>query len=132
MTACSPVERTVIRLNADGSVDFALCTRASRITNLELVASPRNDQGRIDEDAEVSIHSDETELAVGQVVHFDGLPDEWDRLDFYVEPGRTSAWRASVEADQLTLGEWHWGDGAPLTDYVPKERCELIGSRASG
>ena len=131
LSACSPVFRTAVRVNDDGTVDFASCNAVTDVTEAggttELRTGPN---GQTNPDTEVTLVlttaiADLDNLEVGQVVTFLGVPEEWDRMDLHVFSDDDSA-SAAIERENLTVGEWYWGDGAAFTSYVPSGRCDLL------
>jgi hypothetical protein len=131
LVGCSPVQRAAVRVNEDGTVDFASCVGLSDVIDVQGTTSLRTGpNGSVDDATETRLTFDGaiSSLAVGQVITLGGLPEHWDRLDIYVRGSTDSVW-TYAEDDQIEIGEWHWNDGPSfpfITSYVPEERCTLV------
>jgi hypothetical protein len=129
LVGCSPKERTAVRVNDDGTVDFASCVAVSVVTGVDATTHLRTGpHGSVDDATETRLELDVplSSLQVGQVVTFRGVPERWDRMDIHVDALSTSV-GAPIERGRIVIGEWYWGD-APgwFADFVPAERCALV------
>jgi hypothetical protein len=131
LTSCSATPRTAIRVNADGTIDFASCVEVSSVTRITaFTVSRAGPNGQIDGSTEVQLdlvgEPVET-LPIGRVITFEGAPETWDRLDVAVDGD--DAWANGIaERDRIEIGDWYWGEEGPFSGLYPTERCELDGA----
>jgi hypothetical protein len=121
LTACSPVVRTAVRVNDDGTVDFVSCFGMTELTYLEASSSVSDD------DSDVQLRQPTiSQFDAGEIITFAEVPANWERIYIGIL-GEGDAERVSgiARRDQVAVGEWYWGDGQPFTDYFPEERCEI-------
>lgn len=126
MVACTPAERSAVRLNEDGSVDFVSCDGVRDIVSATATTTLRTAPNRQIEDSSAqSVELDSIDrLEVGRWITFVGLPDDWDRVEIIVEGSdRRDMTYGIGERDQLTVGQWRWaGEGS----IIPSgRRCEI-------
>lgn len=130
LAGCSPVERSAVRVNHDGTVDFASCIALGDVTDIDATTHLRTaPNGSVDDATEtrLTLEGTVTSLAVGQVITLRGLPQHWDRMDIYVD-GTSESVGAPIERDAIVVGEWYWGDGPTLfgATFIPADRCTLL------
>jgi hypothetical protein len=126
LCACSAAPLVAMRVNDDGSIDVAACNSVSEIERFEAYTTLRTGpSGTVDESTRVDlIAPDVTSLKVGEVVTFEGLPADWDRVDIWVTEGEWMSW--VLERERAQVGEWYWNDWGFGSTY-PAERCVLKG-----
>lgn len=115
LAGCTPELPSALRLNEDGSIDFASCDAVDSVGEAIATTSLRTgDFGKVDPSTEVSVDLDPPieGLPTGNYINFDALPERWDRLDVYVysTDGDLDAY-AYAERENLKVGEWRWLDG---------------------
>jgi len=127
LASCSPMPSTAVRLNQDGSVDFVSCIAVDQVTAATAVTTRRTGWNlSIDESTAVSVDlvPPIDHLDSGQVIGFVGLPEQWARLDVYVDSIESGDGAyAYAEREDLEVGEWHWmEENAPLSS---SSRCQI-------
>ena len=117
-----------MRVNADGTVDFASCVAVERVTGAEASTASRTGFfGEIDESTQIELPliGSVNSLDEGEVISFRGVPDDWDRLDVWIE-GTSLSIGKPFERDRVVIGDWYWDDNPSLfSDFVPGQRCDL-------
>ena len=121
LVACSPADPSAVRLNEDGSLDFASCDAVDEVGEANATTTLRTGTfGKIDDSTSISVDLDSPidQLPTGNYISFTGLPEGWDRLDIYVytPTGGLGAY-AYAEHDNLKVGEWRWLDGTTGPDH---------------
>lgn len=129
LAGCSPAERSAIRLNADGTIDFVSCVAVDGVSEASATTSFRSGpNGQVDDSTAVSVdlHPSIDHLDAGQGIEFVGVPGEWDRLDIYVKGSSSSdATFGHAERDNLTVGQWRWMDEDGILPSRGK-RCDIV------
>ena len=126
LSACSAVDRVAVRLNSNGTLDFASCNAVRNVTKVEAATTKRTGpNGQVDDRTAVALKLEMPvkNLAVGQVISFSGVPAKWDRLDIEVEGDSWAT--APTERNSLTVGQWTWNDEGPFTSYNPSNKCAI-------
>ncbi|NYD66373.1 hypothetical protein [Agromyces atrinae] len=135
LTGCQEVDRTALRLNEDGSFDFATCHVLSSITDVNAVAYERAD-GELASSPVLTSSDLPSEVAPGDVIHLSApSSDEWDQVSVVLEGVHTTrqgegiSWTIDglFNRDDLDVGEWSWAKTGVFIGNVPVESCELIG-----
>lgn len=120
-----------MRVNADGSVDFASCIAVENVASIEAETYMRTGLNQhLDDESLQPLAPPEgvQDLAVGEVITFTGMPEAWDEL--YVDVRGDRRVDGGASHGDIVVGEWHWNDGLILGIFpgpmVPKERCEIV------
>lgn len=126
LSGCSPVVRAAIRINSDGTLDFAACTTIVEVQTAVANATSQSDPGDDDQPRSLELVTDLSDVREGQVVTFSGLPEDWDEVEVFVYGKRGGAVQG-VRYDKVEIGEWYWDDGWSLipTIWATEERCAI-------
>ena len=106
LSGCSPVVRAAVRVNDDGTVDFAACTTIVSVETAVAEVTLHADRG--DRDAEtrsLELVTGLADVSEGETMTFSGLPEDWDELEVYVY-GREGGAVKGIDRDEVIVGEW--------------------------
>ena len=119
--------RAAVRVNDDGTVDFAACTTIVSVETAVAEVTLHADRG--DRDAEtrsLELVTGLADVSEGETMTFSGLPEDWDELEVYVY-GREGGAVKGIDRDEVIVGEWFWGYGLSFfpTIYATDARCQI-------
>gem|GEM_PF-5299246 len=124
LTACQYLDRTAVRLNADGTLDVAICETLEAVASAEMQYNVRGS------DAPPTTATPDTlpgRLEEGTVLDFGAVPsaDDWDRLFFTVTGTDERTVSGVFDLRSMRHDEWTWANQGMLMLFADVEHCEL-------
>lgn len=123
LAACQYLDRTAVRMNADGTFDVASCETLDGLDSADIDYYVRGTAGTTTTVVAPSLPDVLTE---GDVIHFGTAPASgWDRVSFSLVGA--DRWEISGVFDQrdMVAGEWLWAQSGMFVFSVDVEHCAI-------
>jgi hypothetical protein len=122
LTGCSVVDRTALRLNKDGSIDFGSCDSLGNVSAVTTYFSARDS-----EEIPVPLERAPASVTEGSVIGLGAPPSylAWDYVSVHVEGRGDTDLLAFSDRDELVVGEWRWAQTGIFIGTVDVEGCDL-------
>lgn len=105
LTGCSPVLPAALRVNFDGSLDYASCSTDDHDWHADAYAF--GDDVGAGRAAEIVATDALMPTVAGRVVHFERPADAWSAIAV----GASRFTEVQVDSDDVSLGRWIWNTG---------------------
>jgi hypothetical protein len=123
LSGCSVVQRTAIRLNEDGTLDFGSCEVLSNVS-----AVTANYAAESGDQFPIAVDEPPTSINEGTVIHLGAPPMavRWDSVSVYVsDDSEQFALSGDSYREDLTVGEWRWAQSGIFIGTVDVTVCDL-------
>ncbi len=125
LSGCSVVQRTAIRLNDDGTLDFGSCETLSSISTVTA-----NYVAESGEQFPITVDEAPDSVLEGTVIHLGAPPAavRWDSVSVDIsDDSEQFVLSGDSYREDLTVGEWRWAQSGIFIGTVDVTGCDLDG-----